>query len=254
MKQIMLIAIKEFRSKLLSPIGFMSISALMVLSGFFFFSLVQQCNSLLQEAPKFPGSGVSAQKVIAIPMMKSIEIITLIALPALISGAIATERTKGTLELLFSYPISSLEIILGKFLGSYLVAIVLLLAMFLFPLSLTFVSNVPFLPLLSGLLGQALFTAAIVAISICCSSIFKDVVTAGITSTIACLLLFLIDAPAESFRSSIRTLLDYLSLANHTDLFSYGVITSSDTVYFLTLTATLLYFSVRKIEKLREGR
>ena len=107
-------------------------------------------------------------------------------------------------------------------------------------------------PVLSGYLGLSLMGASFISIGLLISSATKNQVVAGMI-TFAVLLLFWVISwlgdPASGSTSS--QVLAYLSVLDHFDDFSKGVIDTSHLVYYLSFITLGLFLTAKSVDSVR---
>src|SRR5207249_3799909 len=120
MGNVVAIAQKELKSYFASPIGYIITGIWALLYGWFFFNIlyffVRQSMSMSQ----FQGpQALNLNQQLIRPLIgQNLPILVLFLLPAVTMRTYAEEKRSGTVELLFTSPLTDLEIILGKFFGA----------------------------------------------------------------------------------------------------------------------------------------
>ena len=125
-------------------------------------------------------------------------VILVFLVPLLTMRTIAEEKKKGTFELLITSPVTVSQIVLGKFLSIAIVLIIMLSVNLIFPALLMKYGNPEVLPIVSGFLGLVLCSLGFASIGMAVSSFTENQVVAGVVSMVTLLLLYVIQAPAES--------------------------------------------------------
>ena len=167
---------------------------------------------------------------------------------------LADEQRMGTLELMLTAPVRDWELIVGKWLGSFLYILTIIGVSLIFPLILNslITPGIDQQKMLSGYLGIILVSAAFLSIGVAISSMFNNQFAAFfLTLGFLVGLWFLIGIPAQIF-SSGSELFNYLNMNSrfHSSL-NRGVINLSDLVYFLSITALGLFIGSIVIESRR---
>jgi len=248
MRNIITIASREWRSSFYTPLAYVLISGFLLLSGFFFFSFLQQFNVVLARTQMIRDSSPSLNEWIVIPFYNTLQIVLIFLIPLLTMRSIAEERKAGTFELLATSPLTSGEIVLGKFLGVAVVITVMLLLSLSFPLVLVVFADPEVAPILIGFLGLLLFALALAAIGVAVSACARSQTVAGVLSLVILLVYYIIDAPAERFSEFSRQFLYYLAPARHAEALTKGLLTASDLVYFLSVIALGLFIANRILD------
>lgn len=184
-------------------------------------------------------------------MFGNIATILILILPLLTMRLISDERKTGTAELLFTYPISDWDAIVGKYLATLSVFAVMLVLTVLYPLLLVKHANPEPGPIITGYLGLLLIGAAYIAMGLFFSSLTDNQMVAGVM-TFGCGLLFLIASWLTPFVSpTAAAILNQLSILDHFESFSMGVLDSNDVIYYLSFSAFFLFLTSRMLDSNR---
>jgi ABC-2 type transport system permease protein len=162
----------------------------------------------------------------------------------------AEEKKLGTLEILFTLPIKNYEIVLGKFLASFLFLILNLSLTFIIPIMIMLVGKPDIGVIIGGYLGAFLMGGAYLAIGIFASALTENQIIAFIIGVVLCFILLII---GENFillatPSFLVGIFRYLGLGVHFDSIGRGVIDSRDLIYYLSVIATFLYLNIQYLE------
>ncbi|MFA4986424.1 MAG: ABC transporter permease [Candidatus Brocadiia bacterium] len=170
--------------------------------------------------------------------------------PAIAMRLVAEERKLGSLEILLTLPVSDWEVIFGKFLAAATYLLVMLGLTFPLPVTLMFLGNSEFGPIITGYCGCLLLGSAFVSIGLLASAIVKDQVLAFIIGlVISCFFLLMGEAFINSyFPEGIGYYLARLSLGVHFSSMGRGMVDTRDLVYFLGLIGFFLYTSVLALD------
>jgi ABC-2 type transport system permease protein len=181
--------------------------------------------------------------------------ILLFLISAVTMRSFADEYKGGTFEVLRTRPLSSWQIVSGKFLGSFIVVVVALLP------TLVYYFTINHLAVTTGIdsgaavgsyLGLLFITALFTAIGICVSSFTANAVVAFIISLIACIL-FYFGFTAISQLAALRNGADYylemIGIEFHYQSISRGVIDTRDMLYFLSLIFFFLLITEQNLQK-----
>ncbi|MCB0323571.1 MAG: ABC transporter permease subunit [Bdellovibrionales bacterium] len=248
MRAVLVLAGKEVRSAFVTPLAYIVCAGFLLLSGFFFFTLLQGFNSHLSQAALLRDDCPNLNQWVVLPFLHALELTLLFLVPILTMRSVAEEKQQGTFELLVTSPITPLQIVLGKFLGVVSVAAVMLLFAFVFPLVLIVFSDPEIWPIFSGFLALALYTSAFLALGLAVSACTRSQTIAGVVTLVLLLVFYIIHAPAPKLGGRLAEVLNYLSPSNHVDLLFRGVITGVDIVYFLSVMLFGLFLAVRALE------
>lgn len=171
--------------------------------------------------------------------------IMLTLLPLLTMRLFAEERRLGTLELLWTYPLRDVEIVLGKYLASLLVLLLMLLPTLAFPaLLLQTHTSVAIGPLLAGYLGLFLLGAAFLACGILVSSLTDSQVLAAAVTFTLLLLFWVMTWNEAAVGAPALSILQRFSLFDRFYVFSRGGIDTRDVTFLLLFSAVFLSWTV----------
>jgi ABC-2 type transport system permease protein len=113
--------------------------------------------------------------------------IYMIFIPAISMRLWAEERKSGTIELLFTLPITTLEIVLGKFLAAWLFSLIALLLTFPIWLVVNYLGSPDNGVILASYIGSWLMAGAFLAIGAAVSASTKNQVIAFVLTNLLCL-------------------------------------------------------------------
>lgn len=227
---------KELVSYFTSPIAYIVIAIFILLSGFFFYSLVWWFNTQAMQMAQNPYyfQQVNINQMVFAPLFHNLSIILLLMLPVVSMRLFSEEKKMGTEELLFTSPVSVIQIIMGK----YLAALVVLLAMLVLsaiPTIFTFIHGNPEpVPYLLGYLGLFLLGAAFLALGLFWSALTENQIVSAVLTFGTLLLFWVLSWAAYSARGLWQDVLNYLSFFEHFDGMTKGILDTSDLVYYLS--------------------
>jgi ABC-2 type transport system permease protein len=236
-----------------SPVAYVVITVFVLVAGFFFFNLLSYFNRASLQVMQSPAGARSLNLTDGVvrPLFVDIAVILILIMPLLTMRLLAEERKSGTAELLFTFPISDWDAIVGKYLATLAVYAVMLVLTVLYPVLLFKYANPEPGPILTGYLGLFLIGAAYIAMGLFFSSLSENQLIAGVFS-FGCGLLFLLISSITPFVSPpTAVVLGQLSVLEHFDSFAMGVLDSNDIVYYLGFTAFFLFLSSRVLDSNR---
>lgn len=172
-------------------------------------------------------------------------------IPAITMRLLAEEHRSGTLELLFTMPVSYLQIVTGKFFATILLVIISLLLTLPYFITITSIGPADSGVILSGYLGLILISCVYASIGIFASSTTNNQIVSFLLALfIGIFFHFLFEMIAGNFTGTTGNVLYFLSTRTHFESISRGVIDSRDILYFLSVSlAGLLgstFFIVKK--------
>jgi ABC-2 type transport system permease protein len=250
MRNILAIAQKELKSYFSGPIAYIAIGIWALLYGYFFIAILQyfvrQSMQMGQFGAAPPSLNVNQQLIR--PLLQNVTIMILFTLPMVTMRTYSEEKRSGTIELLLTSPLTDFQIVMGKFLGAMgLYAVMLLVTMI--HIALLFVYGTPeWKPIVTAYLGVLLLGGCFVSLGLFISSLTKNQIVAGMV-TFAVFLLFWIITWIGSFSGpTVDKLTQYLSIIDHLDDFTKGVIDTSHLIYYLSFITFGLFLTVKSVD------
>ena len=252
MKNILIICRKELKSYFSSPIAYLLMAIFAVIFGFFFYSATAFFVMRGMESQMMGRSmPMDVNEWVIRPLLSNASVIGLFLIPMITMRLYAEEKRSGTMELLLTSPIRDIEIIIGKFIAS-LVMYACIIGVSALDLAALFAYGKPdWKPILVGYLGLLLQGAALIAIGTFISTTTKNQIIAGGATFAVCLLLWVLDWVSSYEQAVWAKAISYLSVVQHFEPFSKGVIDTKDLVFFASLTFFGLFLTARSMESLR---
>jgi ABC-2 type transport system permease protein len=249
MRNILAIAEKELRSYFASPIAYIIIGLFCVLFGFFFWLFLRIFVAQSQQMMQFGGGGgANINQQMIRYLFQNTTIIILFIMPIITMRTYSEEKRSGTIELLLTAPITDLQIILGKFLGALgLYAAMLAVTMVYIAILFVF-GNPEWRPIAAAYLGLLLMGAGFVALGLFISSVTKNQIVAAVMTFAVFLMLWVIGWPADQSGPVMREILQSLSMVDHFDDFSRGVIDTRHIIYYVSLITFGLFLTAKSVD------
>ena len=159
----------------------------------------------------------------------------------------AEERKGGTIELLFTLPITITQAVLGKFFAAWLFLGIALALTFPMVITVAYLGNPDVGLIFTGYLGSFLLAGGFLAIGCFFSAVSKNQVIAFVLSVVACAAFVYAGMPttlnyfAGFLPMGLVSAIGNMSLMTHFDSLQKGVIKFSDLAYFALLIAGWIY-------------
>lgn len=253
MKVIFSIAKNEFRYLFYSPIAWFVLLVFMAQCAFFYadaiYTIANTQEVYLKNAPSFKGFSGSITYMVFTKgeffanIMKNL----FLFLPILTMGLISRESNSGTDALLFSSPVSTSRIVLGKYFGIMLYNLLLVLVIAI--LLVTGMLNIKEVDdglLLSALLGFYLMVCAYSAIGLFMSSLSNHQIVSALGTFASIFILSRIGSLWQR-HDLVRDLTWFLSLQDRTTNMLKGLIVTKDVVYFILVTGMFIAFTYLRL-------
>ncbi|HEY0715178.1 MAG TPA: ABC transporter permease subunit [Polyangia bacterium] len=222
---------RELRTYFNSPVAYIVVTVFMLLAGYLFFN-----NVFIEKQAEMRGYFGLA------PMLFSFII------PAMTMRLVAEEKGSGTLELLITMPVRDWEVVLGKFLAALGLLAVLLFLTLSYAISVQSIGPLDKGPAYGGYFGLLLMGGAYVAIGVMASSLTKNQIVAFILAFAISFGLYLFGKIVQVVPPALQPLIAFLSIDNHFESISRGVIDTRDVVYYLSVMVVSLVIATVSLE------
>ena len=240
---------KEIISFFASPIGYLVISLFLLLNGLFLWIFKGQYNIF--------DNGFAELT----PFFQITPWILLFLIPAVTMKSFSEEKKQGTLELLLTKPISPWQLVMGKYVGCFLLICISLLPTSLYILAISQLGNPTGNLDLGSTLGSyfslILLSGAYVSLGIFCSSLTSNQIIAFLSALFLCFFWYFgFGGLAEyNLLGSLSETMEQLGMRFHYERINQGVIDTRDLVYYLSIIGfflflTTLFLQVKKTKML----
>ena len=171
----------------------------------------------------------------------------LIAVPLFTMRLLAEERRLGTIELLYTYPLRDVEIVLGKFLACLVVFLVFLAGTLVYPAIVYVIQPFDPSPFVARYVGATLFVAGCIACGLFVSSLTDSQVVASSCTFVLLLLFWILTWNEAAVSSTLVTVLSQASTFDHFYAFARGVIDLKDVTYFALFIGFFLFLTLQSM-------
>jgi ABC-2 type transport system permease protein len=226
---------KELYSYFVSPMAYVVTAVFLLINGFIFFLIL--ANGFAEPTLR--------------PLLPTTAFLLLLVIPVLTMRLLAEERSSGTVELLMTFPLTDTQVVLGKYLATMVVYLLMLVPTLVYVAVLKIYGNTEWGPLLTGYLGLILLGGSFVAAGMLSSSLARNQIVAGVLGIGILLLLWVLGAASGVLGPRLSGFLAYLSLADHFQNFGQGVIELKDVVFYISFIIGALFLTVRVFESAR---
>lgn len=241
------IVLRELRAYFASPIAYVVLGAFLFLFGFDFYG---ELELFLNPRRVAPGETVNVNQDMIRWLFHTTAVFVLFLMPMVTMRSFSEELRSGTIELLFTSPVTDTQLVLGKFLGALALYAGLLGSTSVHMGVLFYFGDPELLPLLAGYLGIFLLGAGYIAFGLMFSALTRNQIVAGFLTFGFFLFLYLLEV-AESWSGWMGALVDYLSVGRHFEEFAKGVIDTRDLVFYLSFIALGLFLTKQCVESYR---
>ncbi len=231
---------REFASFFATPVAYIFILIFLVMSGVFTFSF---------------GGFYERGQADLLSFFNFHPWLYLFLVPAIAMRTWSEERKSGSIELLMTLPLTTRQIIFGKFFAAWAVLGLCLLLTFPLWLSVNYLGNPDNGIILAAYIGSWLMSGAFLAVGVCMSATTRNQVVAFILAIVICFIFVLTGSPVviDMFQSwAPNILIDAiagLSFLTHFQNMAKGVISLHDVMFYLLSISAWLYAGYLVIEQ-----
>jgi ABC-2 type transport system permease protein len=240
MKALLLREIKSFFG---SPIGYLVIAIFLLLNGLFLWVFEGDFNIL--------DSGFADLS----PFFTISPWILIFLIPAVTMRSFSDEKKQGTIELLFTKPLSMWEIVNGKFFGAFILIILALIPTLIYVWVLSGLGspegNIDMGSTMGSYFGLLFLIAGYTAIGVFTSTLSDNQIVAFILSVFLCFVFYFGFEGISGFSGGLGNFVASLGMDYHFKSMSRGVLDTRDIIYFLSVTVLFLSFTVYKLKTLK---
>jgi ABC-2 type transport system permease protein len=153
----------------------------------------------------------------------------------------AEERRVGSIELLFTLPITVTQAVLGKFFAAWLFLAIAMALTFPMPITVCYLGDPDIGLIITGYLGSLLMAGGFLAIGCFFSVVSKNQVISFVLSVVACAVLVFAGRPttlnylSTFFPAGFVSAIETMSFQTHFESIQKGVLEFKDLSYFVLL-------------------
>ena len=278
MRNILAIAWREIRSYFTSPLAYVIIGIFLALSGYIFWAHLVRFSELCLRFGSNPYflNQLNVNDMVIRPLFGSLGIIFLFMIPAVSMRLLAEERKTGTAELLFTSPVTTAQVVLGKYLGAAFLLLAMIGVTLSYPvLIMTSNASPDMKPTLVGYLGVFLMGLSFLGVGLLISSMTENQIIAGVGAFGVSLGLWILPWIAESATVTLASLmnsvtfglweklhlglggptlgdlLNKMSFVDHLKDFQKGLLDTEHVVFYLSVVFLSLFLTQRVVDSQR---
>jgi ABC-2 type transport system permease protein len=215
---------REFTHYFVTPIAYIVIAIFLVLTGWFFFSTF------------FLYSQAEMRNFFSL-----LPIIFAFIIPMITMRLFSEEYNVGSYEILVTMPVTDRDIILGKFFAALCFVAVMLLPTLSYAISVSFLGDLDWGPVIGGYVGALLLGAAFCAVGLFASALTKNQIIAFIIGMIICFALTMVDKILFFLPESMLGFFQFIGADYHFENVARGILDTRDILYFVSVVFVSLY-------------
>jgi len=234
-RQTLTITRKELRGTFGSPLALIFIGSFLAATLFSFFWV-----------ETFFARGIADVR----PLFGWMPVLLIFLVAALTMRQWSEEQRSGTLEVLLTLPVSTFQLVLGKFLAIMALVVVALALTIFLPLTVSLLGNLDWGPVLGGYLAAVLLAGTYTAIGLFVSSRTDNQIVALISTVLLCGALYLVGSSGVTgfVGNEAGEILRALGAGSRFESIERGVIDLRDLAYYLTLAGVFLTLNVLSLK------
>jgi len=247
MKGALVVFKKELYSIFASPIFYAASFIFFVVAGYFFYTDTLYFNILSFQATKDPflSERLNLTHMVVTPFFGDLSTILLLMLPLITMRLYSEERKTGTIELLFTYPLSDVATLMGKYFATLLVLVIMVAGTLPYMILLESFASLDWGVVISGYIGIFLLGSSFIALGLFTSSLTENQIIAAVLS-FGALLLFWALVWAKSFLGPVAgRVVELISIVTHLEPFSKGVVDTKHILYYVLFVLFWLFLTLR---------
>jgi ABC-2 type transport system permease protein len=223
---------RELRAAFGSPVAYIVIVIFLTVTGWFFFT------------PFFLNGRADLREFFRLlPMTLGLVV------PAVTMRVFSEEFSTGSYEVLTTLPMTRFDVLLGKFTGSLLFILLMLVPTLAYPIIVASLGDLDGGPVVGGYIGAVLLAALYCSVGLFASALTKNQIVAFIIGLALCAFLVLIDKVLFFIPAGLTGVLQYLGADFHFGNIAKGVLDSRDVVYFVSAAIVALYATNLVVER-----
>lgn len=228
---------RELRGYFTSPVGYIFLGVFYAVSGFFFYS-----------------SSISAGSTDLSQLFIMLYFALLLLVPILTMRSFSEEKKQKTEQCILTAPVSLFGIVLGKFLGAFVVYLIGISCTAVYAVVVSFFATPDWNVVLGNILGLVLLGASFIALGILVSSLTENQMVSAIVSMVLILALYILQVVANYVSVEwISKFLSSVAFSYRYQTFTSGILDLSNVLFFVSAVVIFMFLTVRVLEKRRWG-
>lgn len=245
---------RELRHYLQTPGTYVALAFFLLLSGALFVLIVAdyaEASAKVQAGTLLASDEVALNVTdrIVTQLFSALNFLVLFLTPMLTMRLVAEERRSGTFELLVSTPLGNWEILLGKYAAALTVGVAMLAVTGIYPAIVATFARPEWAVVASCYIGLFLILAAYTAFGVLASTVAESQIAAAVLAFVG---LLVFQMTSWLFKSgTLGVVAAALSIRQHSENFTQGIVASVDVVYFLFFSFFSLFVAAQVLDQRR---
>ena len=233
---------KEINTFFASPIGYLVIGVFLLLNGLFLWVFKGQFNIFEN------GTASLSSFFLLAPW------ILIFLVPAVTMRSFSDEKKQGTLELLITKPLSYFQIVLGKYLGAFVLILLALMPTLLYTYAISQLgsteNNLDLGSTIGSYFGLLFLASAYTAIGVFSSTLSDNQIVTFIIAVFICFFMYFgFEGLSNYSVFGDLIYMENLGMSAHYNSMSKGIFDTRDLIYFISISVAFLIFTKLRIQK-----
>lgn len=225
---------RELSAYFASPIGYIYLAVFYVFSGYFFFGVLYSNTTSLSK------------------VFNGMFTIIMLLIPILTMRLLSEDRKNKTDQALLTAPINLISLVMGKFLSALIVYALGVAITLVYAIIIATFARPDWMVICGNIVGMLLLGAALIAIGMFISALTENQVIAAVGGFAAGFSLILVDSLSTLVTIDwLSSFISGLSFMVRYDEFTSGILDISNVLFFVSVCAVFIFFTVRVFEKRR---
>ena len=225
---------RELSTYFASPIGYIYLAVFYVFSGYFFFGVLYSNTTSLSN------------------VFNGMFTIIMLLIPILTMRLLSEDRKNKTDQALLTAPINLISLVMGKFLSALIVYALGVAITLVYAIIIATFARPDWMVICGNIVGMLLLGAALIAIGMFISALTENQVIAAVGGFAAGFSLILVDSLSTLVTIDwLSSFISGLSFMVRYDEFTSGILDISNVLFFVSVCAVFIFFTVRVFEKRR---
>lgn len=239
---------KELRSYFFSPIAYILTAIFLAITAYFYNTILQLFVQFQFQRMFGMGGGPNLTDHFLRPLYSNTVIILLLITPILTMRLFSEEKKQATFEFLLTSPITTTQLVLGKYFAGLTVFVVMVILTFTYPVFLFIYSTPEVGPIITTYIGLIFMGSIFVGVGVFSSSLTENQIISAVVAFGILLILWVIGWASRTAPHSIASGINYISLMDHFSNLSKGILSTRDLTYFLSFDGFLIFLTVSVVE------
>jgi len=224
---------RDLRSFFNNPIAYIVITVFLSVTGFYFFMFFFYNNQAEMRG-----------------LFDLLPLLFFLFIPAVTMKLFSEERQTGSLEILLTLPVSTRDVVIGKFLAGLVFSMIMVSPTLIYLLTVILNGSPDYGPVIGGYAGVIFLAGAYTALGLLASSVTRNQIIALITGWVICFFFWGIDWVARFVPAKLN-FIAMLGTDYHFKSIARGSVDTRDIIYFVSVIAIALILTIKIVEERR---